>query len=340
MKKMKNKTGIIFLAALIIIAAALSGCGNDDAEGEKELAKIDLMLDWYPNAVHSYLYAAEERGYFEEAGLDVNIHFPANPTDPINMVAAGQMTLGITYQPDVITARANQEIKIKSIAAIVRSPLNHIVMLDDSTVDSPADLEGLKVGYPGIPLNEALITTMVKSDGGDPENVEMIDVGFELGSSLVSEKVDAIVGAYINHEVPLLASEGVDTKTLNPEQYGVPPYYELVLVTNDENWEKKEKEIRAFWKAASKGYEWVAEHPEKAVELLLENQDNANFPLIREVEEESMEILLPKMKSDEGFGSQSLKNWQNVTDWMLERELIEEAPDLNLIFKNLPEDES
>ncbi|MFD1032664.1 ABC transporter substrate-binding protein [Metaplanococcus flavidus] len=330
----------IFIGALFGISIILSGCGSESGEAKEENAQIDLMLDWYPNAVHSYLYVAEEKGFFEEQGLDVNLHFPTNPTDPINMVASGQMTLGITYQPDVITARANQGINIKSVAAIVRSPLNHVVMLENSEMESPADLEGMKVGYPGIPLNEALIKTMVSEAGGNPEEVEMIDVGFELGSSLVSKKVDAVVGAYINHEVPLLASKGVETKTLNPEKYGVPPYYELVLVTNDENWEGKEEEIRAFWKAASKGYEWMAEHPTEAVELLLKNQDEANFPLAKEVEDESMAILLPRMKADEGFGSQSKEDWKNVADWMLERELIEELPDLDLIFENLLEEES
>lgn len=338
MKKTNKKAALILWGLLCAVSIIFAGCNNESEAEKEELEKIDLMLDWYPNAVHSYLYIAEEKGYFEEAGLDVDIHFPTNPTDPINMVAAGQMTLGITYQPDVITARTNQDIKIKSVAAIVRSPLNHIVMLADSKVDSPADLENMKVGYPGIPLNEALVDTMVAEDGGDPSTVEMIDVGFELGSSLVSEKVDAIAGAYINHEVPLLASEGIETKTINPEQYGVPPYYELVLVTNDENWEERETDIRAFWEAASKGYDWMAEHPAEAVALLMENQDQANFPLLKEVEEESMEILLPKMKSDKGFGSQSLEDWQNVADWMVERELIKEPADVNLLFENLVEE--
>lgn len=325
------------IAGVLLAGGLLAGCGNSNAEGEKEKASIDIMLDWYPNAVHSYLYAAEEKGYFEEEGLDVNIHFPTNPTDPINMAASGQMTLGITYQPDVITARANQDIAIKSVAAIVRSPLNHIVTLEDSAVQSPADLEGKKVGYPGIPLNEALIKTMVKEDGGDPEKVDMIDVGFELGSSVVSKKVDAVIGAYINHEVPMLAHGGINTKTIDPEKYGVPPYYELVVVTNDKTWDEQEDEIRAFWRAATKGYEWMKENPSEAVELLLTNQDEANFSLIEEVEKESLDILLPKMESDEGFGSQLEEDWQNVADWMLEMDLIEKSPDMDAIFENLSE---
>lgn len=335
MKQNSNYMKIISTCALFGTALILGGCNNDSGEAAEENTQIDLMLDWYPNAVHAYLYIAEEKGYFEEQNLDVNIHFPANPTDPINMAASGQMTLGISYQPDVITARANQGIEVKSLAAIVRSPLNHIVMLEDSEVKRPADLEGKKVGYPGIPLNEALIQTMVSEDGGDPEKVELVDVGFELGSSLASEKVNAVVGAYINHEVPLLRSKGIDTETLNPEQYGVPPYYELVLVSNDENWEEKEQEIRAFWTAATKGYDWMAEHPEEAVDLLLENQDEANFPLIEEVEQESLDILLPKMESPEGFGSQKAKDWDTVAEWMLEKNLIEEIPDAEEIFVNM-----
>lgn len=336
---MKKPTDRMYRAitGALLLGGLLAGCGNGSDGAEQENASIDIMLDWYPNAVHSYLYAAEENGYFEEEGLDVEIHFPTNPTDPINMAASGQMTLGITYQPDVIMARVNQDIDVKSVAAIVRSPLNHIVTLEDSEVESPADLEGRQVGYPGIPLNEALIQTMVTEDGGDPEQLEMIDVGFELSSSLVSERVDAIIGAYINHEVPLLSHEGIETNTINPEDYGVPPYYELVLVTNDKTWEEQEEHIRAFWRAAEQGYKWMAENPSDAVELLINNQDEANFPLIEEVEKESLEILLPKMESAEGFGSQSEEDWQTVADWMLEVELIEESPEMDLIFENLLE---
>lgn len=341
------------IASLITLSMPLlTACGEEQAPGEEaaeeqspeagqeaeELAKIDIMLDWYPNAVHSFLYVAQDQGFFAEEGLDVEIHFPTNPTDPINLAAAGQMTLGITYQPDVVIARATQDVPVKSVAAIVRSPLNHAVFLEDSSIQSPKDLEGKQVGYPGIPLNESILKTIVQHDGGNPDEVQMIDVGFELGSSVVSGQVDAVLGAYINHEVPVLRHNGYETRYFNPVDYGVPSYYELVVVTNDETWQEREADIAAFWRAATKGYQFMTEQPDEALAILFAEQDEANFPLIEEVEQESLDILLPKMASDSGFGSQDEVAWQETIDWMLDYELIEQAPEMADIFVNLAEE--
>jgi putative hydroxymethylpyrimidine transport system substrate-binding protein len=340
---------IIFsmIAALLLLIAA---CGTnnsgtaDESQGTKgegatetpELAEVDIMLDWFPNAVHSYLYVAQEKGYFEEEGVKVNIQFPANPTDPINLAAAGQITLGITYQPDVIMAR-EKGVPVKSIGAVVRSPLNHIVVLEDSSIESPKDLEGKKVGYPGIPVNIPLLKTMVATDGGNPDEVEMVDVGFELGSSIVTGNVDAVIGAYINHEVPVLAHKGHDTRFFNPVDFGVPSFYELVVVTNDATWENNEDAIRAFWRGATKGYEFMRDNPEDALNVLLTNQDEANFPLIEEVEKQSLEILLPKMASEQGFGSQEAASWEETIQWLKNFGLIEEEPVIEEIFVNIVE---
>lgn len=333
----------LLLMFLCLVLGVLTACGANDStsteanEEAKDLKDVSIMLDWYPNAVHSFLYIAKEKGYFEEEGLNVDIQFPANPTDPINLAAAGKITLGISYQPDVIIARANQDVKIKSVGAIVRSPLNRVIFMEDSEIQSPKDLEGKTVGFPGIPLNESLIQSMVKADGGNPEKVEMVDVGFELGSSIVSEKVDAVIGAYINHEVPVLAHEGHNTRNMNPTEYGVPNYYELVAVTSDKTWEKEQESIAAFWRAATKGYEFTADHPEEALEILFTNQDEANFPLVKEVETESLEILLPLMKSENGFGSQDQDQWESTISWMKEAGLIETEPEVEDIFVNLVE---
>lgn len=334
---MKKFLGILLSIYLVLVLAACGGNTSKEndsktsAGGEgKELQEVSIMLDWYPNAVHSYLYVAQEKGFFEEEGVKVDIQFPANPTDPLNLTAAGKVTLGLYYQPDVIMARANENIPIKSVASIVRSPLNHAVFLEDSPIQTPKDLEGKKVGYPGIPLNEALLKTMVEHDGGDFSKVEMIDVGFELGTSVVSEKTDAVIGAYINHEVPVLKHKGYETRYFNPVDHGVPAYNEIVLITSDETWERNKETIRAFWQGAKKGYEYMKENPEDALAILISNQDEANFPLVEEVEKQSLEILLPKMEEEGAvFGSQDKESWKEVRDWMHNAGLIESSPEVD-----------
>ncbi|RFU60900.1 ABC transporter substrate-binding protein [Peribacillus glennii] len=329
---------ILAITLGVLLLCMLAACNNStiksDAKdnGEKQLKEVNVMLDWYPNAVHSFLYAAKEKGYFEEEGVDVNFQFPANPTDPINLAAAGKITLGLTYQPDVILAHANQDVPIKSVGAIVRSPLNHVVFLDESTIKRPKHLEGKTIGYPGTPLNEAIVKTMVTEDGGNPDKVKLVDVGFELESSLVSKKVDAIIGAYINHEVPVLEHKGYKTRYFDPTKHGVPNYYELVAVTSAQTLAKDKDSIDAFWRAAKKGFEHMEKDPDAALELLLTNQDEANFPLVKSVEQQSIEILLPKMRTENGFGLQDQDSWKETSEWMKKTGLIKQVPELTEMY--------
>ncbi len=324
---MKKITLSLTSIALILL---LSACNN-----KEETENVSIMLDWYPNAVHSFLYVAEEKGYFKDEGIELDIKFPASPTDPINLAAAGKVTMGITYQPDVIIAKSEQNVGIKSVGALVQSPLNHVAFLKRSGITTPKDLEGKTVGYTGNPLNEAILKTMMKANGGDYSKVNMVDVGFELNSSLISNKTDAVIGAYINHEVPLLEYEGYPTGYIDPTEYGVPSFYELVVVTSDETWEKERKNIEAFWRAVGKAFVDIERSPDEAISILLKNQNEANFPLIEDVEKESLSILLPKMKAQNKFGDQDVKNWEATANWMLNEGLLTEEPDLNGIFVNM-----
>lgn len=329
----------------LLMVFMLAACGGQatsqeksDNNGSTELKEVSIMLDWYPNAVHSYLYVAQEKGYFEEEGVKVDIQFPANTTDPLTLAAAGKVTLGLYYQPDVIIAKANENVSVKSVATIVQSPLNHVVLPADSSVQSPKEFEGKQVGYPGIPLNEVMLETMVEHDGGDFNKVEMFDVGFDLNSSLVTGNVDGVIGAYINHEVPVLHHQGFATRYFNPMDYGVPAYNEIVLVTSDDTWEKDQEAIQAFWRGAKKGYEFMKENPDEALAILLNNQDQANFPLEEAVEKESLEILLPKMEENGvAFGTQNEETWIEVSNWLKETGLIEEVPEVSDMVVNIEE---
>ncbi|OLS35652.1 ABC transporter substrate-binding protein [Alkalihalophilus pseudofirmus] len=312
----------LYLFSLTLYLLVLAACGGEvtetSADSTDSLEDVDIMLDWYPNAVHTFLYTAIENGYFEEEGLNVNIIFPANPTDPINLTAAGELDFALSYQPDIITAK-HQDLPIEAVAPIVRSPLNHVMFLADQNFSSPRDLEGKTVGYPGIPLNEQLLKTMVENDGGDFSKVKMIDIGFELGPAIMTERADAIIGAYINHEYPVLKHEGYDINYFNPTDYGVPSYYELVLITNEKLMNERQETVEAFWRAAVKGYEQMRDEPEASLNILLDNQEEANFPLIETVEKESLDILLSKMETEEEpFGTQSKEHWEQIENWLEE----------------------
>ncbi|OBR96496.1 putative thiamine biosynthesis protein [Clostridium ragsdalei P11] len=323
---MKKNKYLSLVMAFLLIAAMLGGCGNssDSSKGKDgKLENVDLVLDWYPNAIHSFIYAAIKNGYYKEEGLNVNIKFPSDTTDPLSLPAAGKATIGIYYQPDIVIARANQGVPVKSIGAIVHTPLNVIIALKEKNINTPKDLQGKTVGYSGNSLNVQYVKTMVKKEGGDPNSVKMVDVGFDLLSSMVTKKVDATTGGLINHEVPVLQNEGHPVNYFDPAKYGVPNYYEEVFVTSDKTLKEKPEVLKKFMKASQKGFEYTKKNPKAALKILMDNQKKDNFPLVQAVEEKSMSILLPKMESNgEPFLSQDKSVWQNNIDWLKKQGLL------------------
>ncbi|MBP3961580.1 ABC transporter substrate-binding protein [Paenibacillus lignilyticus] len=318
--------------ALALVLLVVAGCGsNKQANGETE---ITVLLDWYPNAVHTFLYAAQEQGYFKDAGLKVNLQTPADTNDALKLVATGKADLALSYQMQVAISRS-EGIPIVSVGAIVRHPLNQLLVLDSEGINSPKDLVGKKIGYPSIPLDEAIVNTMVKSDGGDPSKLSYTDVGWDLIPAMTTKKVDAIIGGYVNHEKLLLEKEGEKLTAFDPSKYGVPDYYELVLTASEEGLNNKSAAIKKFIEAAAKGQAYTASHPDESLQLLLDEQSE-EFPLDAAVEKQSLAILLPLMDAGtEPFASQSEQSWNDVITWLTEQGQISKNVKAAEAFRNL-----
>lgn len=307
-------------AALLLAALLFTGCGKESSDGLRE---VSIVLDWYPNAVHTFLYTAIERGYYEEEGLNVKIHFPANPNDALTMVAAGKADFGIYYPQDLIQAVGEQGARIKSIGALVQSPLNVVLSMKKQQINSPEDLAGKKVGYAGTAISEAMLHCMMNETGADPSNLELIDVGFDLMSSITTGNVDAVIGCTLNHEIPQMEKEGFEIQHFSVVGSGIPNYYESVILTGDRILEEDSELAASFLRASKKGFDDFKEDPRGCLEILLNNQNEENFPLIPSVEEASCEILLPLMETEQAeFLSQSEICWQDTIDWMEENGLL------------------
>ena len=368
---MKKRILIAAFTAAAMTVAALSGCSNSakpaetsvqaetadkadandtetkDAESKeqasdaakdekKDLREVNVVLDWYPNAIHTFLYTAIERGYYEEEGLDVQIRFPANANDALSMVAAGKAEIGMYYQQDLIQAVANQKASIRSIGAIVQSPLNIILSLKDKNITSPKDMVGKTIGYGGTVLSESLVKCMMEYVGADASDVNLVDVGFDLMSSMTTGNVDATIGCLVNHEVPQMEGEGFELNYFPVSGYGIPNYYEEVFLTNNKLLEEEPEVVEGFLRASKKGFDDFKADPDGCLAILMNNQNEANFPLTQSVEEQSCKTLLPLMETDSAeFLSQTEECWQENIDWMLENGLIDKAVDVSDVMTNI-----
>ena len=224
MKKMKKFSALLLTAAMTLSMAA---CGNssagtstteaasnaskntaetqtDTASSEAaestasngDLEDFSIVLDWYPNAVHSFIYTAIEKGYYAEEGLNVHVQFPANTNDAITMTAAGQADAGLYYQPNIISTATNQDVPVRILGTIVQHPLNIVMSMKSSNITCAKDLKGKIIGYPGTVDNEYFVKAMMEHNGLSYDDVTMQDVGFDLNTSLISGNVDAVIGTY------------------------------------------------------------------------------------------------------------------------------------------------
>ena len=262
---------------------------------------MTLMLDYFPNADHAGIYAAQAGGMFEQAGLDVTIRQPPDPAAPIKQVAAGSADLAISYEPEVLRAR-DQGLNVVAVGAIVRKPLTSIISLPKGKIRSPRDLEGKTVGTAGIDYQAAYLRTILDRAGVDPSTVKTRNLGFNLVAPLAAGKVDAVLGAFWNYEGVQLRQQKRKPRIIKVNEAGVPTYDELVLVANQDALERDGKRIRAFVGAVARGTKALERDPDKGIDGLLK----ANPDLDPKLQRASVKVTLPLFLPAEGkpFGYQ------------------------------------
>ncbi len=324
MFKVVRLPALLFLALATIMAVA---CGGGDGK-----EKVKLALDWFPNANHAGLYMALEKGYFDEENLEVEMYTPSDPSTVNQTVAAGADDFGINYQPDLLIARS-QGVPVVSIVGLVQHPLNSVQVLRESGISRPRDLVGKKVGYPGIPTNEPLLDTMLKHDGveGGLAEVELVNVGFNLAEALISGSVDACIGCYFSHESFVMENRGFPVEILRMEEWGVPDFYELVVVTSEDTLKDRPDVVERFVRAVVKGYRDAAADPDAAVEVLLRRTGDEVDPAI---ERPGIKVIAPLWKNGVPVGWQTADRWQEFAGWMNANGLLENPVDGEAAFTN------
>ena len=331
---MKKLFAMIMTAVLAFSAV---GCGGSEPAAEDNgLEDFSIVLDWYPNAIHTFLYVAQEKGYFAEEGLNLVVNFPANTNDGISLPAAGKADVGMYYLQDAILTAVEEDVPIVSIGAVAQESLNVVISLKESGIDSAEDLEGKKIGYAGTVLSEEQIKSMLEHVGLAAASCEFVDVGFDLLTATTTGQVDSTIGNMVNHEVPQLEEEGIEINYFFPTDFGVPEVYELVFLAGKDAVENNPEKLQKFLRAAKKGFDFTKENPEEALQILLDHQNAENFPLSPTVEQASMDVLLPVMETaDVPFMSQDTAIWQQNADWLYEMGLLSEQADVSFMVVDL-----
>lgn len=244
----------------LLLAAALCAATQSAFAAEK----ISLMLDWFVNPDHAALVVAKQKGYFKKHGLAVELIEPADPSMPPKLVAAGKVDMAVNYQPQ-LHMQVSQGLPLVRIGTLVSNPLNSLVVLKSSGINSIADLKGKTIGYSVSGFEQNLLEAMLATAGLSMKDVKLINVNWSLSPSLMSGKVDAVIGAYRNFELNQLMLEKHPGKAFYPEAHGVPTYDELVLVVNQKN--VSDKKYHAFLTAIEEATNYTLKHPQKAWEI-------------------------------------------------------------------------
>lgn len=318
--------------ALAVLALPATGCGEkEETTGPGRAQPFELLLDYFPNADHAGIYAAEAAGHFRDVGLDVRIRQPSDPAAPIKQVAAGRVDLAVSYEPEVYRAR-DEGLRVISVAALVQEPLTSIISLPDAGIRSPEDLRGKTVGTAGIDYQSAYLETILEEAGVDPEDVTERNVGFGLTPALLTGRVDAVLGAFWNYEGTELRLRRRDPRIIRMEDAGVPAYDELVLVANEDALEERGDEIRRFIGALAAGTQDLERHSDRAIEGLLDANRDLDERLQREVVDVTLPLFLPPRGKP--YGWQEPQRWERFGEWMRERDLLERLPEPERTFTN------
>ena len=331
----KKLTAII--AACFLMVFGLAGCGgsteDSDANGPTDPTHLTFVLDWTPNTNHTGIYVAEALGYFDEAGLEVEvIQPPENGVEGV--VASGKADFGVSFQDYLVPCLAGEEkpMPVTAVAAIIQHNLSGIMSDKDQGITSPSKMENHSYATWELPIEQAILKECVEEDGGNFDNVVMLpEVIDDEVTALRSKQVDTIWVFYgwagIAAEVQDFAINYFAFKDIDDAF----DYYSPVIIANDEFLADNPDTAKAFLEAVSKGYEYAIENPDEAAEILLE----ANPELDADLVKASQKYLADQYQADaDRWGVIDANRWNKFYQFINEKGLSEQEIPLDTGFTN------
>lgn len=279
---------------------------------------LTIVLDWFVNPQHAPIIIAQEKGFFREQGLTVNIIQPAAPSDPVKLVAAKKADLGIDYQPELYLQVANG-LPIVRIGTLIDSPLRVLATLQNGDIKTMGDLKNKKIGISLSGVGDAILDTMLRYNGVDPNTVTFINVNYDLVQALLSNNVAAISGVQRNFEIPELALTQHPARVFYPEQNGVPLYDELIFIANKNN--ISDPRLLHFMQAISKATRYIQQHPQESWRLILKAYPTLAKPAsMKNLNHAAWEITRPLFAADPM--SLNVARYESFAKWMQQEKLI------------------
>jgi putative hydroxymethylpyrimidine transport system substrate-binding protein len=312
---------VVASLAAVLLGLTLAACGGDGAEpGAPQRAT--LVLDFTPNAVHTGIYAALRRGYYRDAGVDLEVHQPSASTDAPKLLEAGRADFAILDIHDLGIA-SERGIDVVGVAPIVQRPLASVIAR--SPLRRPRELEGRLVGVTGLPSDDAVVDSEVAADGGDPAQVDRVTIGFNAVADLAAGRVDAATGFW-NAEGVALQRRGIPVRILRVDRFGAPPYPELVLCASRRTLKDDPGLVRAVVAATARGYRATLRDPGAALDDLLA----ANPDLDRGEQQAELRVLLPTFAPPGRFDRAALAAWAR---WDARYGIVARPPDVERAFQ-------
>jgi putative hydroxymethylpyrimidine transport system substrate-binding protein len=267
------------LLALLVVAAALAaGCSQGSEDRPDQSAT--LVLDFQPNAVHAGIYLALTRDFDDAEGVTLRVQPPSSSTDSVKLLLAGRAQFAILDIHDLALAREKRR-DIVGVMAVVQRPLAALMAQPD--VRRPRDLEGRRAGVTGLPSDDAVLRSIVRGDGGDPTKVHKVTIGFQAVAAMLAGRVDAAT-AFWNAEGVALRARRPSIRQFKVDEFGAPPYPELVLCVTRETLQDERPLVAATVRALRRGYEETIVDPESAVESLVERAGVTRAATARELD--------------------------------------------------------